>query len=199
MAINRICVFCGSSPGNRVEYKQSATELGHLLAERHITLVYGGGNVGLMGQVARTVMQSGGQVIGAIPEHLVNREVALMEITELRVVNSMHERKALMADLADAFIALPGGFGTLDEMAEIFTWAQLGLHAKPCGLLNICGYYTPLTAFFDHMHQEGFVDAEHRNMVVVEETPAAMLQRFETYQPPQTDKAVLALKQSALK
>ncbi|MCE1254180.1 MAG: TIGR00730 family Rossman fold protein, partial [Anaerolineae bacterium] len=117
----------------------------------------------------------------------------------LRVVNSMHERKALMADLADAFIALPGGFGTLDEMAEIFTWAQLSLHTKPCGLLNVCGYYDPLISFFDRMHQEGFVDEEHRNMVVVEENPAAMLQRFETYQPPHTDKAALALHQSALK
>lgn len=176
---------------------QAAAELGRLMAERHITLVYGGGNVGLMGEIARTVMNAGGQVIGAIPGHLVDREVAMMQISELRVVDSMHERKALMAELADAFIALPGGLGTLEEMAEILTWAQLGLHNKPCGLLNICGYYTPLVSFFDHMTQEEFVDTEHRGMIIVEEDPLALLARFETYQPPHGDKAVWALEKSA--
>jgi uncharacterized protein (TIGR00730 family) len=197
--INRICVFCGSSPGKRPEYTQAALELGLLLVERQITLVYGGGNVGLMGEVARTVMKAGGKVIGAIPRDLVERELVLREVTELHVLESMHERKALMAELADAFIALPGGYGTLDEMSEILTWAQLGIHTKPCGLLNVCGYYAPLTAFFDHMHAEQFVDTEHRNMVIVEDTPAALLARFERYHPPLSDKAAWAKRNSQKK
>jgi uncharacterized protein (TIGR00730 family) len=195
--INRICVFCGSSPGLHKDYLQAADQLGKLLAERQITLVYGGGKVGLMGEIARSVMRSGGKVIGVIPGHLVEREVAALEITELRVVESMHERKAHMAELADAFIALPGGLGTLDELAEILTWAQLGLHSKPSGLLNVCDYYSPLAVFFDHMVSQQFVDEDHRRMIMIEKDPKVLLERFATYQPPTGDKAARALEKSS--
>jgi uncharacterized protein (TIGR00730 family) len=194
--INRICVFCGSSPGRQKVYLQAAAGLGTLLAERQITLVYGGGKVGLMGEIARSVMRSGGKVIGVIPRHLVDREVASRDISELRVVDSMHERKAAMAELADAFIALPGGLGTLEELAEILTWAQLGLHTKPTGLLDVGDYYAPLALFFDHMVKEQFVDDGHRAMILIEKDPAVLLERFAAYQPPQGDKAAWALEKS---
>jgi uncharacterized protein (TIGR00730 family) len=195
--IQRICVFCGSSPGRQNLYVQAAAQLGGLLAERHITLVYGGGKVGLMGEIARSVMHNGGEVIGIIPRHLFAREVASKEISELRVVESMHERKAAMAELADAFIALPGGLGTLEELAEILTWAQLGLHSKPTGLLDVGDYYAPLTVFLDHMVKEEFVDAGHRAMILIEKDPAVLLARFASYRPPNGDKAAWALEKSA--
>ena len=195
--INRICVFCGSSPGRQPVYRQAAVRLGSLLAERNITLVYGGGKVGLMGEIANSVMRSGGKVIGIIPRLLFEREVASKDITELRVVESMHDRKAAMAEMADAFIALPGGLGTLEELAEILTWAQLSLHTKPCGLLNVADYYTPLALLYDHMVKEQFVHEDHRAMILIEQEPAALLARFDSYQPPRADKAAMALQKSA--
>jgi len=194
--IKRICVFCGSSPGRQKKYLEAAASLGSLLAERQITLVFGGGKVGLMGEVARSAMRSGGEVIGVITRQLMEREVAAWDISELRVVESMHERKASMAGLADAFIALPGGLGTLEELSEILTWSQLGLHTKPTGLLDIDGYYAPLTAFFDQMLNEQFIDDSHRAMILLEKDPAALLARFEAYQPPTGDKAAWALGKS---
>jgi uncharacterized protein (TIGR00730 family) len=173
--MRRVCVFCGSSPGARAEYGQQAWQLGRLLAQRDVGLVYGGSTRGLMGIVARAVMAAGGDVIGVMPEHLIEREGASRPVGELRVVHSMHERKALMADLSDAFIALPGGFGTLDELFEIVTWAQLGLHAKPIGLLNVAGYFDPLTALVDHAVVEGFVDADRRALLTTGTEPAALL------------------------
>ncbi len=148
--MNRISIFCGSSNGTRPEYLQVARRTGSLLADRGIGLVYGGANVGLMGAVADAALAKGGYVIGVIPRALVEKEVAHKHLTDLRVVGSMHERKATMAELSDAFIALPGGFGTMEEFVEVLTWSQLGLHAKPCGLLNVSGYYDPLLAFFRH-------------------------------------------------
>jgi uncharacterized protein (TIGR00730 family) len=191
--IKRICVFCGSSPGRQKNYFQAATDLGALLAARQITLVFGGGKVGLMGEISRSVMHHGGEVIGVIPRNLVEREVASRDISELRVVETMHERKAAMADLADAFIALPGGLGTLEELSEILTWAQLGLHQKPTGLLDVGNYYAPLMVFFDQMLHEQFVDAEHRAMILIEKDPVALLAHFDSYSPPTGDKAVWAL------
>jgi uncharacterized protein (TIGR00730 family) len=148
--MKRVCVFCGSSSGSRPEYRTAAEELGTEVVRRKIGLVYGGGNVGLMGVIADAVLKAGGEVMGVIPENLMAKEVGHNGLTKLHVVRSMHERKALMADLSDAFIALPGGFGTLEEFCEIVTWSQLGLHTKPCGILNVQGYYSPLLAMFDH-------------------------------------------------
>ncbi|MBN1991194.1 MAG: TIGR00730 family Rossman fold protein [Anaerolineae bacterium] len=191
--MKRICVYCGSSPGGRPEYVQAARELGRVLADRNIGLVYGGGNVGLMGELARTVLAANGEVIGVIPTSLAQKEVALTQIADLRLVNSMHERKALMADLADGFIALPGGLGTFEEFFEVITWAQLGLHAKPCGLLNVSQFYAKLIAFVDYAVQEQFIRPEYRAMILVDETPQTLLQKFAAYQPPQIDKARIAL------
>ncbi len=187
--MKRICVFCGSSPGARPEYLQSAIELGHALASKNIGLVYGGAKVGMMGKIAESVLERGGEVIGVIPKDLVEREVAFTDLADLRVVSSMHERKALMADLSDGFIALPGGLGTIEEFFEVVTWAQLGIHPKPCGLLNVRGYYDKLMDFLDHTVSEKFVEAEHRSMILVDENPERLLQKFETYQPPTVDKA----------
>jgi len=161
----RICVFCGSSFGSNSSYSWAAQHLGELLAARNVELVYGGATVGLMGLLADAVLQSGGRVIGVIPQALVDKEIAHTGLTELRVVNSMHERKALMAELADAFIALPGGFGTLEEFCEVLTWSQLGLHRKNCGLLNINGYYDGLLSLFDHAVAEGFLKSSSRKLV----------------------------------
>ena len=156
MNFRRICVFCGSNPGVNPAYKNAAAGLGRLLAERKIELVYGGGNIGLMGVLADAALEASGRVIGVIPESLMAKEVGHQGLTELRVVGSMHERKALMADLAEGFIALPGGYGTFEEFCEVVTWSQLGLHAKPCGVLNVEKYYDPLLALFDHAVKEGF-------------------------------------------
>jgi uncharacterized protein (TIGR00730 family) len=191
--MKRICVFCGSSPGTKPGYVEAARELGTLLARRRIGLVYGGGRVGMMGQLALAALAGGGEVIGVIPRDLFERKVAFTGLSDLRVVESMHERKALMADLADGFIALPGGLGTLEEFFEVLTWAQLGLHRKPCGLLDADRHYAGLTRFLDQLVERGFLGPAHRAMVLVEERPEALLRRFETYQAPTVDKAALAL------
>ena len=187
--IKRVCVFCGSSPGGRPEYVQAAKALGRTLVSRGIGLVYGGAKVGTMGQLASAVLEAGGEVIGVIPEQLVKKEVAFTELANLEVVGSMHERKARMVELSDGFIALPGGFGTFEEFFEALTWAQLGMHHKPCGLLNVCGYYDDLIAFLDHTVEQQFVKSEYRAMVLVDQDAEALLQKFETYQPPKIDKA----------
>ena len=173
--MKRICVFCGSSPGSRPEYRAAAEEMGAGLVRRNLGLVYGGGNVGLMGIIADAVLRAGGEATGVIPENLMAREVGHKGLTRLHVVHSMHERKALMADLSDAFVALPGGFGTLEEFCEVITWTQLGLHAKPCGILNILGYYTLLLRMFDHAVEEGFLKPENRALVLARESPADLL------------------------
>ncbi len=188
MPIQSVCIYCGSNSGSRPAYTSAANEMGALLARRRIRLVYGGGRVGLMGAIADAVLAGGGEVIGVIPQSLVSKEVAHLGLKDLRVVPSMHERKALMADLADAFIALPGGFGTLEEFAEILTWAQLGLHRKPHGLLNIEGFYDPLLAFFNHAVTENFIRQAHRELVISETDPARLLDALATVQPPNLDK-----------
>ena len=183
-----ICIFCGSSAGKNSSYKSEAIRLGRLLAEKKLTLIYGGGNIGLMGAIAASAIDNGGQAIGVIPQFLVDKELVYNRLTEVRIVASMHERKAAMAELADAFIAMPGGFGTLEETVEALTWAQLGLHGKPIGLLNIDGYYNSLNAFFNHMVQEGFLLPEYKEMLLVEEDPAALLKSLTTYELPLVDK-----------
>src|SRR6187549_2842121 len=180
----RVCVFAGSSSGSRPEYRTAAEDLGRELAARGIELVYGGAQVGLMGGVADAVLAGGGRVTGVIPNALVEKEVAHRGLTDLRIVTSMHERKALMADLSDAFVALPGGWGTLDEMFEILTWAQLGLHSKPIGLLEVGGYFTPLLAFLDGAVDARFLAPGHRAMLLVANDPTALLAAFRAYQPP---------------
>lgn len=179
----RICVFCGSSAG-RVRHVRAAAEAGRLLARRGIEVVYGGGRVGTMGAVAEGALNAGGSVIGVIPHHMVEWEIAHDGLTELHVVDTMHQRKALMADLSDAFVALPGGAGTLDEFFEIWTWAQLELHAKPIGLLNADGYYDHLIAMIDHMVSEGFLKPAYRDMVLVDDDLERLLDRFTDYVPP---------------
>jgi uncharacterized protein (TIGR00730 family) len=186
--MKRICVFCGSSNGSQPVYAQSARGLGAVLASNGIGLVYGGGNVGLMGVVADAVMDGGGEVIGVIPEALVQRELAHRAVTELIVVRSMHERKAKMAELSDAFIAMPGGYGTFEEFCEIITWAQLGLHRKPCAILNVEGYYDPLLALFDHAVAEGFVHPSNRQLVLQGTEPNGLLNLLAAYKPPRTEK-----------
>ena len=186
--LRRVCVFCGSNPGRRPGYADAAREMGRVLLERGLGLVYGGGNVGLMGVVADTVLAGGGEVIGVIPEALMAREVGHGALTHLHVVRTMHERKAMMADLADAFVALPGGFGTFEEFCEVLTWSQLGFHPKPCGLLNVAGYYDPLLALFDRGTEEGFIPPKHRALVIEETDPARLLDRFAAFTPPATSK-----------
>ena len=186
--MKRICVFCGSSPGSRPEYRSAAEELGAELVRRNIGLVYGGGNVGLMGLLADAVLTAGGEAVGVIPEHLMVGEVGHKGLTKLHVVHSMHERKALMADLSDAFVAMPGGFGTLEEFCEVLTWAQLGLHAKPCGILNVLGYYSPLLVMFDHAVEERFLKVENRRLVLARDSVAEMLRALEEWRPVQVEK-----------
>lgn len=188
LELKRICVFTGSSPGARPEYLDAARVLGRLLAEQNCELVYGGANIGLMGAVADAVLQHRGHVIGVIPEALVEKEVAHRRLSDLRVVASMHERKALMAELSDAFIGLPGGLGTIEEFFEVLTWAQLGMHRKPCGLLNVCGYYEQIVQFLDHAVGERFLKPEHRAILMVEQEPQILLDRFRRYLAPQVDK-----------
>jgi uncharacterized protein (TIGR00730 family) len=190
--IRRLAIFCGSNPGARSDYMEAARSLGKLLAQRGIGIVYGGSNVGLMAALADAMMDELGDIIGVIPRMLVEREVANRALPDLRIVESMHERKALMAELADGFIALPGGIGTLEEFFETWTWGQLGMHAKPCGLLNVAGYFDPLLEFLDHAVTEKFVRDVHRAMVVVESDPAALLARFESYEPPRVVKWINA-------
>jgi uncharacterized protein (TIGR00730 family) len=186
--VTRICVFCGSSPGSRTIYRQQAKVLGRLLAAKGIGLVYGGGNVGLMGIIADAVIQASGEVIGIIPRALLDAEIGHQGLSELRVVGSMHERKAMMAELSDAFIALPGGFGTFEEFCEVVTWSQLGLHRKACGLLNVAGYYDSLLALFDHAVQEGFLKPEHRSLVISDDDPEQLIYRIQKFEPPETPK-----------
>jgi len=174
-------VFMGSRHGCRSDYAEAATALGRELVGRGYGLVYGGGNVGLMNVVANTVLELKGNVIGVIPSSLVSKEVAHRGLTELRVVGSMHERKALMAELSDGFIALPGGIGTLEEFFEVLSWAQLGLHDKPCGLLNVSAYYDPLIQFLDHAVSQDFIKPNHRALLIVERQPAELLERFEQF------------------
>lgn len=186
--MTNICVFCGSSIGINPTYAAAARLLGADLARRGLGLVYGGGRVGLMGVLADAVLDAGGEVIGVIPEHLITKEIENRRIPDLRVVKTMHERKALMADLAHGFIALPGGFGTYDEFCEIVTWAQLGLHRKPCAILNIAGYYDALLAMFDHATAEGFIRPAHRAMLIISTDPADLLDRIARYHPPAVEK-----------
>lgn len=186
--MNSVCVFCGSSVGNDPAYAEVARRLGRTLAESNTILVYGGGHVGLMGVVADAALEIGGEVIGVMPKSLVDREIGHTGLTKLHVVHSMHERKALMSELSEGFIALPGGNGTLEEFFEVLTWAQLGEHDKPCGILNVAGYYDPLLKVFDRMVARAFLKEEHRNLVLVEEDPSALLDRFESYEPPKTVK-----------
>jgi len=182
--MKRVCVFCGSRNGTRDQYVAAARRTGEALARRGIGLVYGGGGIGLMGVLADAAVSAGGDVIGVIPEALMAREVAHRGLPDLRVVASMHERKALMAELADAFVALPGGFGTLEEFCEALTWAQLGIHRKPCGLLNVEGFFDPLLLLFDHAVRERFVSPDHRSLVVVEEDPERLLDALSRWEPP---------------
>jgi uncharacterized protein (TIGR00730 family) len=186
--ITRICVFAGSSAGVRAEYRAAARELGRVLAERGIEVVYGGARVGLMGVLADAALAAGGRVTGVMPSVLVAKEVAHNGLTDLRVVSSMHERKALMSDLSDGFIALPGGWGTWEEFFEVLTWSQLGLHQKPCGLLNVDGYFDRLLSFIEHSMDEGFVKREYRTMISVAVSPAALLDAFVSYRPAVVEK-----------
>lgn len=187
-AISRVCVFCGSNVGRRPEYAAAARAVGGLLAAEGLTLVYGGGSVGLMGIVADSVLAAGGRAVGVIPHSLQMKEVGHNSLSELHVVDTMHERKARMADLSDAFIALPGGLGTFEEIFEVFTWAILGIHAKPCGFLNIAGYYDPLIRFLDGSVSEGFVRREHREMILTSSDPAELLAAMRRYRSPPIEK-----------
>ena len=184
MTLRRVCVFCGSSTGARPAYRRAAARLGAELARRGLGLVYGGGSVGLMGVVADAALAAGGEVTGVIPRGLARKELAHARLTRLRVVSSMHARKAAMADLADAFVAMPGGLGTLEELSEVLTWAQLGLHAKPCALLDVAGYWGPLIRLLDHAVEERFVRPEHRRLLLVERSPARLLDRLGRWRPP---------------
>ena len=188
--LRRVCVFCGASQGARPEYAEAARATGRLIAQSGLGLVYGGGHVGLMGELADAALEAGGEVIGVIPDALMRMEAGHGEVTQLHVVSTMHERKAKMAELADCFIALPGGIGTLEELFEIWTWGQLGLHPKPLGFLDVAGYYTRLHDFLDHAEAEGFVRPRHRAMVAVESDPAVLLSKLAAYQPPETVRVV---------
>ena len=176
--MRKICVYCGSSDGTRPEYRQAAADLGRSMVEKNLDLVYGGAGVGLMGTLADTVLSGGGRVTGVIPESLINREISHPGLTELVVVGSMHERKSMMADLSDAFIALPGGIGTMDELFEILTWAHLGIHKKPCALLNMVGYYDHLNAFVQHGVDQGFIRKETAAKLIIQDDPESLLDLF---------------------
>jgi uncharacterized protein (TIGR00730 family) len=179
--VKRVTVFCGSNAGARPEYAHTARLLSRTLAERGIGLVYGGSSVGTMGILAQAMLDAGGEVIGVIPRLLVDQEVAFSGLPDLRVVESMQERKSVMAELADAFIALPGGIGTLDEFFEMVSWMQLGIQRKPCGVLNVCGYYDRLIAFLDHAVDQQFIRREHRPIILVEESPEPLLVLFQQF------------------
>ncbi|HEV7973227.1 TIGR00730 family Rossman fold protein [Amycolatopsis sp.] len=186
--MNRICVFCGSSMGFDPAYAEQARALGKLLADRGIGLVYGGASVGTMGAVADGALAAGGEVIGVIPEHLSSVEISHAGLTELHVVADMHQRKAKMAALSDGFLALPGGAGTLEELFEVWTWSQLGLHTKPIGLVDVGGFYAPLWGFVEHMVSEGFLRADHRDVIMMDADPAVLLDKFADYTPPAAPK-----------
>ena len=180
--LNCLCVYCGSSPGAKPDYVASAERLAESMAEQNISLVYGGAHVGIMGAVADRLMALGGRAVGVIPESLVEMEVAHQGLTELHVVADMHERKAKMAELADGFISLPGGLGTLEEMFEMLTWAQLGMHSKPCGLLNVVGFYDGLLSFLDNACQEAFMLPAHRDLLIAETEPKDLIARMKAYE-----------------
>lgn len=186
--MKRLCVYCGSSMGLLPEYRDAAESFGRLLVREKIGLVYGGGNVGLMGVLADTVMAGGGEVVGVIPRALVDREVAHHEVTRLHVVDTMHERKALMAKLADGFVALPGGYGTMEELFEVLTWAQLGFHPKPVGMLNTRGYYNHLLEFLDRMVEQGFLKKEHRVSLCISDEEGLLLAALRMAVPPAAGK-----------
>jgi uncharacterized protein (TIGR00730 family) len=188
--IKALCVFCGANHGRRSAYREAAHGLGELLATRHITLIYGGGNVGLMGTLADACLEAGGRVIGVIPQSLVDKEIAHAGLTEMHVVGTMHERKALMADLADAFLTLPGGFGTWDEFCEALTWSQLGLQRKACSFLNVEGYYDALLSLTDRAAEDGFIRTEHRDLLLVDTDPGRLLDRLERHDVPYVPKWV---------
>lgn len=183
-ALNSICIYCGSSPGRSESYTGAAIAMAEALVSRNIRLVYGGAGIGIMGILADNVLRLGGEAIGVIPKALAHKEVAHANLTELHITQSMHDRKMLMAELADGFIAMPGGIGTLEELFEIWTWAQLGIHRKPCGLLNVGAYYDSLIRFLDQVLAEQFVKPHHHAMLLVESTPDALLERFYKYQAP---------------
>jgi uncharacterized protein (TIGR00730 family) len=182
--MDRICVYCGSSAGARSVYRDAAERLGRTFADRDLGLVYGGGNVGLMGAVADATLDAGGEAYGIIPDALREREIAHDGLTDLEIVDSMHDRKQRMVDQSDGFIALPGGFGTLEEFMEVLTWTQLDLHENPCGLLNVADYYADLAAFFDHQRDEVFVSADHREIIMIEDDPDDLLDQFDDYEAP---------------
>lgn len=186
--MKRLCVYCGSNLGRDPAYASAGTSLGKSLAKESIGLVYGGASLGIMGAVADGVTAAGGEAVGIIPSDLLKKEIAHSKLTELKVVGSMHERKALMAKLSDGFIALPGGLGTLEELFEVWTWAQLGFHRKPCALLNVRSYYAPLITFLDQAVEEGFLQEMHRSMLIVEEDPEQLIAQMKIYQPPAVPK-----------
>lgn len=196
--MKRLCVFCGANTGTGPRYLEAARELGTTLARAGVGVVYGGAGIGLMGALADAARTAGGEVIGVIPQNLMAREVAHRHLEDLRVVGSMHERKALMAELSDGFIALPGGFGTMEEYFEVLTWAQLRFHAKPVGLLDVAGFFAPLVAMFDHMVAEGFVSAEHRALVIADSDPVALLGQMAQYRAPAQDGAAPRLSRQQL-
>ncbi len=190
--IKRVCVYCGSGVGGQDGYAETARALGRALVKRGFGLVFGGGRIGMMGVLARTVLAGGGEAIGVIPKDLMDKGLGLKSVTSLRVVATMHARKTLMAELADAVLALPGGFGTVEEFCEALTWAQLGLHAKPCGLLNVHGYFDHLIRFVDHAVHEQFIEPANRRLLLVDESPERLLDKLEAWQPPPVDKAAWA-------
>jgi uncharacterized protein (TIGR00730 family) len=192
MTLQNICVYCGSNTGRRPDYAKAAQDLARELVQRNLGLVYGGSSVGIMGVLADAVINAGGRVIGVLPEALMRKELAHKNLSELHVVGSMHERKTMMVEKADAFIALPGGVGTFEEIFETWTWAQLGFHRKPCGLLNVAGYYNHLSRFLDHAVEEAFMQPAHRAMLAVESDPGVLIDRFASYEPPTVSKWITA-------
>jgi uncharacterized protein (TIGR00730 family) len=190
--MKRICVYCGSGVGGQEVYAQAARGLGRALVERKIGLVFGGGRIGMMGVLAGTVLQGGGEAVGVIPRNLMDMGLGLSGATSLHVVETMHARKAMMADMADGFIAMPGGFGTAEEFFEALTWAQLGLHTKPCGLLNVDGYFDYLIRFIDHAVRQQFIDPTHRELLLIDDSPEALLDKLVAWEPPAIDKVAWA-------
>ena len=186
--MKQIAVFCGSALGSNCAFAKAAENLGTILAQRKLTLIYGGGNIGLMGKLASSALNAGGHVIGVIPRFMMDKEIGKIELPDLRIVGSMHERKALMSELADGFVALPGGFGTLEEMSEILTWGQLGLHQKPFGLLNIAGFYDHFLAFLDHAVTRGLIKTKHRALLLTADDPTALLDQMAQWKPTLTNK-----------
>lgn len=193
---SRLCVFCGSREGTREAYSKGAKELGALLVSRGIALVYGGGSIGMMGTIAETVLAEGGRVTGVIPEALAHREIAHSGVQEMLVVDTMHTRKAKMAELSDGFIGMPGGLGTYEELFEVLTWSQLGIHAKPIGLLNLEGYFTPMIKMIEHGIQEGFIHETYRDLLVSAETPEALLAAMEAHKSPKPVLTLMGLDQT---